>query len=670
MKNNVKRQPYTIGVILCIAAFIVFGIVTYLQYNSIGLAAGEAAVGVLFGAYYFIIRNLHTKDIVEYAKLVSTQNSTMANDAISKFPLATVILRIDSRIMWYNDLFCEMVENKDLYEVAIGSIIPDLKWSEVLKSSDSIKIKTTYKGRIYTVIGNIIMNKANTDDAGQPIYSVLLYFLDRTESENLKKKYENEKTDVAIINIDNFDDIFQKMDDDIYQNTVSAIARCVSAWVGESKGVLKKTERDRYIAFFEHRYLNGYIKTKFELLNKIRAIGEEIKIPITASIGVGTGGHIIENESYARAAIDMALGRGGDQAAVKDETQYSFYGGNTKDYEKSTRVKTRAFAVALKDYIAHSDKVIFMGHANADYDCFGAAIGLQRAVRSAGKKPYIVFDNSPAIKTLSDGVRQKEEYDGMLISNSTAMEILTSDSLLVILDTHRPSMLPCADLLKKANKVVLIDHHRRSTEFIENSSLTYHEPYASSTCEMATEIMQYIDDRRSLTSFEAMALYVGILMDTKNFITKTGVRTFEAASYLKRYGLDTSYVKRLFNVDKDEYMCKLDIVKTTEIYTGGMAVAECRASDPNIRVISSMAADDMLNISGTKAAFVIYRIDNDIFISARSLGEVNVQLIMEKLGGGGHMTVAGAQLKNTDITKVKYSLKEAIDEYIKENKKG
>ncbi len=666
MKKNVKSQPYSAGILVSIVLFIISAAATYLIYENIPLAAVQGAAGTGLAIYYGILRTRHTKDIVEYSKLVSTQSSTMANDAISKFPLAMVILRIDGRILWYNDLFSDMTGNKDLYEVTIGSIIPDLKWSEILKASDSIKLSAAYKDRVYTVMGNIIMNKTNVDEKGQPIYSVLLYFLDKTETETIKKKYDNEKTDIAIINIDNFDDIFQKMDDDVYQSTVSAIGKSISAWVAESKGVLKKTERDRYIALFEHRYLSGYIRRKFDLLAKIRAIGDNIKIPISASIGVGTGGHLIENEGYARAAIDMALGRGGDQAAVKDETQYSFFGGSTKDYEKSTRVKTRAFAVALKDFIQHADKVIFMGHSNADYDCFGAAIGLQRVVRSNGKKPYIVYDNSPAVKLLADGVKQNPEYEGMLINNSTAMEILTPDTLLVILDTHRPSMLPCAELLKKANKVVLIDHHRRSTEFIENSSLTYHEPYASSTCEMATEILQYIDDRRTMTSFEAMALYVGILMDTKHFLTKTGVRTFEAASYLKRYGLDTSYVKRLFNIDKDEYMCKLDIVKTTEIYKGETAIAECRASNPNIRVVSSMAADDMLNISGIKAAFVLYRIDNDVFISARSLGELNVQLIMEKLGGGGHMTVAGAQLKNTDITKAMYSLKEAIDKYLSE----
>ena len=666
MKKNVKQQPFTTGIMLSILIFWAAGAVNYIRHDNIILASSEVLAGIALAIYFVVIKKRHAKDLEEYIKLVTTQNGTMANDAISRFPLATVILRIDGRIMWYNDLFAEMFDNSDLYEVTLSSIMPDLKWSEILKASDSINMTAAYKEHSYEVFGNIIMSKNAVDEKGQPIYSVLLYFLDKTETEKLKIKYENEKTDVAIINIDNYDDIFQKMDDDIYQSTVSAISRCVSAWVAQSKGVMKKTERDRYIVFFEHCCLKDYIKTKFDLLEKVRAIGEEIKTPITVSIGVGTGGHLLENEGYARAAIDMALGRGGDQAAVKDSTQYSFYGGNSKDYEKSTRVKTRAFAVALRDFITHADKVIFMGHANSDYDSFGSAVGLQRAVRAQGKKPYIIFDNSPAIAPLAEDVKKNPEYDGMLINNSMAMEILTPDTLLVILDTHRPSMLPCPELLKRANKVVLIDHHRRSTEFIENSSLTYHEPYASSTCEMATEIMQYIDNSRSMTSFEAMALYIGILMDTKNFLTKTGVRTFEAASYLKRYGLDTARVKRMFNIDKDEYMHKLDIVKTTQLYNGNTAIARARDNLPNLRVIASQAADDMLNIAGTKAAFVLYPYDGDAAISARSLGEVNVQLIMEKLGGGGHMTVAGAQLKGTGIDDAAELLRHAIDKYLEE----
>ena len=364
----------------------------------------------------------------------------------------------------------------------------------------------------------------------------------------------------------------------------------------------------------------------------------------------------------------MAWGRGGDQAAIKDETQYNFYGGKTKDYEKSTRVKTRAFSVAFKDFIEHADHVIFMGHTNPDFDSFGAALGLQRAVRTLGKRPYIVMDNPQAVRKIVDRVRDIPEYEGMLINSATAQELVTDDTLLVILDTHRPSMLPCPELLKLVNKIVLIDHHRRSTEFIENISLTYHEPYASSTCEMATEILQYVDDNRKLSTFEASALYVGILVDTKNFIMKTGVRTFEAASYLRRYGLNTVEVKKLFNVDKDDYIHRIEIEKSAELFHDNVMIAIGTETCSNIRVIAAQAADAMMDVNGVKATFVIYPTENAVSVSARSYGEINVQVVMEKLGGGGHMTVAGAQMKGFSPFEVSIRLKRALEEYFEESK--
>ena len=432
---------------------------------------------------------------------------------------------------------------------------------------------------------------------------------------------------------------------------------------------MKKTERDRYLVLFEHRYLKNCIQKKFDVIEKVRSLSDTVKMPVSVSIGVGVGGTILENNDYARAALDMALGRGGDQAAVKDASQYNFYGGISKDYEKSTRVKTRAFSVALKDFIKNSDKVIFMGHSALDYDAFGAAIGLQRAVRTLGKVPYIVFDNSPAVKLMADDLNKIEEYRGMLISPEAAEDIITMNTLLVVLDTHRPSMMPNPELLKKTTKVVLIDHHRRSAEFLTDISLVYHEPYASSACEMATEILQYINDSKKLTAFEAKSLYVGILMDTKNFTVKTGVRTFEAASYLRRYGLNTSDVRRLFNSDKEDFLRKAEIIKKSVSVNDKFLVSVCDNVYPNMKVISSQAADDMLNISGVSAAFVLYPLENEVCLSARSLGDVNVQLIAEKLGGGGHSTVAGAQLKINNLNKAFDMLKKAINEYIEENRK-
>ncbi len=666
MKKRYGDTPEAVGIIAAAIVLLACSIYTFYYGQNIQ-GAVLASAAVVLGVYGAVFSRRHKKSFSEYVKMLTSRREGMSSDAISKFPLPMAVLQVNGQISWYNDLFAEMLGSNDLYNIVIGDVMPEIKWSEILKSTKGIYTYAGYKGHKYNVVGDIIKTEASTPE--KPDYSVLLYFIDKTETESLRSRYENEKTDIAVVNIDNFDEVFQKMDDADYQQTISSINRYIAAWASENKGVLKKTERDRFLILFEHQFLKSCIQKKFDVLEKVRSIGETVKMPITISIGVGVGGTILENNDYARAALDMALGRGGDQAAVKDASQYNFYGGIAKDYEKSTRVKTRAFSVALKDFISNSDKAIFMGHSALDYDAFGAAIGLQRAVRTLGKEPYIVFDNSPAVKLLADDLGKIEEYRGMLISPEAAEDIITMNTLLVVLDTHRPSMMPNPALLKKTTKVVLIDHHRRSAEFLTDISLVYHEPYASSTCEMATEILQYINDSKKLTSFEAKSLYVGILMDTKNFTVKTGVRTFEAASYLRRYGLNTTEVRRLFNSDKEDFLRKAEIIKKSVSLHEKYLVSVCDKSYPNMKVISSQAADEMLNLSGVTAAFVLYPLEDDICLSARSLGDVNVQLIAEKLGGGGHATVAGAQLKTRNLDNAFEQLKAAIEEYIEENRK-
>lgn len=666
MKKYAVNSSLRYGIIFADLILFIMAFYSALKGDFKNLVVFAASFCVLF-IYTFIVIRKSRADFSEYVKMITQEREGMSSDAISKFPLPMAVLQINGQISWFNDLFAEMVGTGELYNVIIGEIMPELRWSEILKSTGSIYTYASYKGHKYNVVGDIIKSSISTPE--KPDLTVLLYFIDKTETEKLRSRYESEKTDIAIINIDNYDEIFQKMDDAEAQQTMAKINKYLIAWVSESKGVLKKTERDRYLVLFEHQYLKDYIQKKFDILERVRNLGESIKLPVTISIGIGVGGTLLENNAYARAAIDMALGRGGDQAAIKDSSQYSFFGGIAKDYEKSTRVKTRAFSVALRDFILNSDKVVFMGHTSLDYDAYGAALGLQRAVRVLDKVPYIIMDNSPAVKPLKDEADKIEEYAGLMITPEEAESIITMNTLLVILDTHRPSMLPNASLLNKTTKVVLIDHHRRSTDFISNTSLIYHEPYASSACEMATEILQYIDNDKKLTQFEAKALYVGILMDTKNFTVKTGVRTFESASYLRRYGLNTSEVRKLFNTDKNDYIKRAQIVENSVSVCDNMLVSVCRDDYPNMRVISSQAADEMLSISNISAAFVLYKLEGDIYLSARSLGSVNVQVIAEKLGGGGHGTVAGAQIKTKDFDEAFGLLKTAIEEYVKENGK-
>ena len=662
MKKLYYGHSFFGGLMLCMCIFA--GVGCYDLYNGNGrMALAELLFAVLLLIYIAIVIVMRRRDMKEYMSMLVQKDDSSSHSAVNLLPVAAAVLTVDGLIMWFNDGFSKIAGSESLYNTPITDIIKDIKWTKVLKATDSVEFAVRHNDSVYKVIAKI----AKTNREGGEI-SVILYFIDITRQTELERKYEDERTVVGLVAVDNYDEVFQKMDDSESQQASARINRIVTDWVSESDGVIKRLERDRYLVMFEKKYLSEYISKKFDVLEKVRQIGEEIRQPVSVSIGVGIGASLDESEEFSRAALDMAQGRGGDQAAVKDETQFKFYGGKTREYEKSTRVKTRAFAGAFKGFIKNCDKVVFMGHSNADYDCFGAAIGLSRACRDCGKNAYIVYDNSPAVAPLAKQMRTMPDYAKMLISCDHAREIVTHDTLLVILDTHRPSMLPEPRLLDATEKIVLIDHHRRSTEFLPHTSLLYHEPYASSTCEMATEILQYIDTERTITPFEVKALYVGILMDTKNFMLKTGVRTFEAASYLRRYGLDLVEVKKLFTMDRSDYMHKIRIMETLEVYSSNIAIAHAQEIYPNMRVVSSLAADDMLGISGIRAAFVVYEVDGEAYVSARSFGDINVQLICEKLGGGGHMTVAGAQMRGIGTEAALLEVKAAISEYLDETK--
>lgn len=674
MKGTAMNKRYGQTMRFLTAASLVLAVITiaggvlcmFSDFRYAGIV--QTVIGAA-AAVYFIVRMRRRRAVMsDYARILGSENNPVSSNIMASFPIPMVVAHIDGSVRWYNGRFSELMDNEDMFERMLEKLVPGIKWSNILKNASNIDMELTIRGRQYRIIGNMLKDRSQTAVADEDKSSIYLYFLDKTTEKELQTLYENEKTDVAVVNIDNYEEVFRRVDDSDEDQITSQIRRCLNEWAKTGNAILKNTDRDRYFLFFEHKYLQTFTDEKFKILDSVRAIGEGMRIPVSISIGVGCGGSINENEAAARNALDMALGRGGDQVCIKDDTQYRFFGGKSREYEKSTRVKTRAVAVALKDFMRQSDMVIFVGHSAADYDCFGAAMGLQRAARALGKRAHVVHDNmSPAIKQLYDRLREDAEYKGIFVSPEDALEELTPNALLVVLDTHRPSMLPDKRLVERAEKIVLIDHHRRSTEFINPCSLVYHEPYASSTCEMVTELLEYMDLGSALTEIEAECLYTGILMDTKNFLLKTGVRTFEAASYLRRLGLNTAAVKQLFNVDKQDYDHKVDIVKTASEVADGIAVAKTYEKYHNIKVIASQAADEMLNIGKIKASFVIYPFDDGAGVSARSLGDINVQLIVEKLGGGGHMTVAGAQLKNTDIDTAVRMTEQAVREYIKEN---
>lgn len=652
-------HSYIFGIGLSIFAVSLISVLSFINGAKIIGLIGFVLCAALF-VYILLTRRLKRNELDECLSLVS--DNVAIGNIISTLPLPTAVLRIDGIIMWYNKSFSDIFGD-NLFDVPIDTVAVGLKWLNILKSTNGVHEYITFKGHNYDVLGNLL----KTDDSSD--YSIVLYFIDYTQTEDIKLKYENEHIDLAIINIDNYDETIQRLDESKRQQVITEIDRHITEWANSTNALRRRTDRDRYLILFEHQYLQTYIDSKFDVVDKIRTIGEELKQSITISIGVGVGGTIRQNDEYARAAIEMVLGRGGDQAAIKDETQYRFFGSNTKEYEKSTRVKTRAFSFALKDFIQHADNVILMGHKTPDYDSFGAMIGLQRVVRSLEKTPYIVLDNTIGVHKLVTEANTMEEYSDLFIDANTASEIATEDTLIIIADTHRPSMVAAPELLNRVSKKILIDHHRRSTEFINGCSLIYHEPYASSTCEMVAEIVQYADVGNKMNTFEAKSLYVGLLMDTKNFVMKTGVRTFEAASYLRRFGVDTIAIKMLFNIDKADYDHKVDIVKASEIFNDNIAISVCKEKFANVRIISSQAADEMLTIDAVKASFVIFDDNGSVGISGRSFGDINVQVILEKLGGGGHAMVAGAAITGgIDTEQVREMLISAIIEYLDENK--
>ena len=661
---NVTRK-YMVTAVLSSIMLIICGCLALFADKFVAVIT-SAIIAVVALTYITVVARTRKKNIVKFLHHITGDDMDMSENLITSVPMPLAVCSIDGVIRWYNDRFEGIFKDKKLPDESIEECITSLKWSDVLKFPDGRQTMEIIGENIYSVNWRIMKDRIKPNESGDH-YSVFFYLKDITRECNLVRKYENERVDIAAVNIDNFDEFMQKVDDEAAEMAASRVRASVVNWAKSLNAVFKRLERDKYFVAFEHQNMEKCIADNFSIIENVMKIAEEVKFPISISIGIGTGGSIIENEVSARHALDLALGRGGGQACVKYDNEFKFYGGRNVEYERSTRVKARSVATALTDLIKNSDNVILVGHTSADYDCFGAAVGMARAVRELGKNPYIVHERvSPAIDYMYAELKNVPEYDGMFVDEIDVFEEITPDTLLIVLDTHRPSMLPTPRLLERVEKVVVIDHHRRSTEFISPCSLVYHEPYASSACEMVTELLEYMNVGKAMTKLEAQCLYTGILMDTKNFMLKTGVRTFEAASFLRRMGLDTVAVRRMFGSELDDYTKRAAIVAESEILDCGFAVSKTYDLAPNMRVIASQAADEMLNLRKVKASVVVFPLEGGVGLCARSLGTVNVQIIMERLGGGGHMTVAGATIMEIDVDEGVQKIKQAIEEHLTE----
>lgn len=629
------------------------------------LMIGGIGIFVLLYLIYHHWKTQHDRKEMwtKYIESLSSDIDSATKHAILNLPIPLAIVEFDGSIAWYNPKFSEMIDVKDILERNIEDLIPGVKVSNILQDKKDMVTEVTIKDRHYKVLYNIVKIASDYDSR----YIIMVYWIDITNFQNLKAKYNEEKPAIALIQVDNYDDVLQSTEEASRPLVIAEIDRRISLWAARMNAVVKKYQKDKYIVFFEHKYLERLESKRFAILDEIREIQGGNEIPITLSIGVGVNGkNPIQLEEFARAGVDLALGRGGDQAVVKKIDTLNFYGGKTKAVEKRNKVKARVIAHALRQLIDQSSKVIIMGHKFPDMDSFGAAIGVYRAVKNRGKDPYIVFDGvNPAIENLYHRIQQHGEYRMIDVEDVPAS--LDHNALLVVVDTHRPQFTQCPEAISRADKIVLIDHHRRGTEFIENTVLTYLEPYASSTCELVTEILQYMEDKISLEKVEAEALLAGIAVDTKNFSFKTGVRTFEAASLLRRAGADTTSVRQLFQDDLQTFVAKAQVVKNAEDIGRNIAISVCPKGTHNAALVAAQAADELLDIRGITASFVLgIRENGELFISGRSLGDINVQVILEKLGGGGHLTIAGTQLKDVTLEEAKEMLKRAIDEYFEE----
>ncbi len=639
---------------------------------SVFLMGYNIYIGVIFFlAFIYMVfnnwrnTNIRRKEWMKYIKDLTLDMDETTRMAIMNLPIPLCILEFDGSISWYNNKFNEMVDKEELLGTNIDSIVNNLNLRKVLNENKEMYTDVIYKDREYTITYNIAKKEENENSK----YVMMLYWMDKTEELKLQKNLDDNKNVVMIIQIDAFDEVVKSTPEDRLPLLNLEIEKIVSSLESRTKGALRRTTRDKFFMVTNKKELKELEKDKFSILDKMREIEQGNTLPVTVSIGIGRNGDTInENLKLAAGAIDLALGRGGDQAVIKTPDKSTFYGGKSKAIEKTTKVKSRLIGHALREIILESDKIYIMGHKYPDMDAMGAAVGIYDICKAFKKDSNIVLDtiNQP-IEAFAKKLQESDYYDDIFISSEQAMKECTKSSLVVVVDTHRPSYTECSSLLAESGRVVVIDHHRRGIEFIENTVLLFHEIYVSSTCEMVTELVQYVEDDVKINKVTAEGLLAGISLDTKNFAFKTGVRTFEAASYLKKVGADTVEVKRLFSSEIDDFVTKAEIIQSTKMIDDRICIAHTKAESDNINIVVAQAADDLLNIKDVEASFVLGKIKDKVFISARSLGNINVHVLMEKLGGGGHKDIAGAQL-HMPLEEAYEIVEETILTYLKEEK--
>jgi len=658
-KNDLRNTvPYSVTPVL--SAVIIVVSLTLIKQNPIVFV-----ILIISSALIFFEKTLHhfsrRKKMKEYIGDDAGDNDGLQNNEalfMSMSPIAGV--RVDGSVAWYNSAFKELFST--VTDKKISELIPEINIRKIYDKSDNDTITAKIGDDIYNVRTNVKRRMA-PDHA-----SVMLYLENITEVLQLREALENEKCAVAHIMVDNFDEVIASITEEERLDVTNLIDKNIIGYMQDAGALVKKLEKDKYLCVLTKQQLNSLIKDKFELVNNVKNFYQGIKNPPTVSIGIGTDGETLYRSNIsAGKALEMALGRGGDQVVIRENGKFRYFGGNSKETEKRTKVKARIMARNLRELMENADNILVMGHRNSDADAIGAAIGVASMAEYIKKKAKVLLiTKDDTVQMLLRKIEDNHYHDDMFINKAGLKEFITPKTLLVICDTHVPEYTEMPELIEQIKTKVVIDHHRRSESFISNADIVYHEPFASSTCEMVAEIMQYFGNHYSVSTVDAETLYAGIAVDTKNFTFKTGVRTFEAAAYLRAVGVDTLHVKKLFRESIDNYKLKACIVTEAQLYGDNIAISLFSGVVPHL--VIAEAADEMLEINDIKASFVVARSDDGtVVISGRSLGEVNVQVILEKLGGGGHMMTAGAQLLGTSVTDAGEMLKAAIDEI---NEKG
>lgn len=656
MPNSIKKRWRSIPFILFLLfSIIMMVVITYFQW-VLGIIAFLITGTIVY--YLFKYEMSLYEEMEQYISTLSYRVKKVGEEALLEMPIGIVLFNDEYQIEWSNRYLASVLNEESLIGRHLNTIYEGMV--SLLKGEEDVE-KITLDERHFRV-------HINRDDK-------LLYFFDITEQTEILQLYEEEKIVLSVIFLDNYDEVTQGMDDQTKSSINSKVISILNNWANKHGIFLKRTSSDRFIAVFNQLILDQLEKTKFDILDEVRELPSKQNVPLTLSIGIGHGtSNLPELGALAQSSLDLALGRGGDQVAIKHQNgKVKFYGGKTNPMEKRTRVRARVISHALREWVLASDQVFIMGHKAPDMDAIGASIGVLKVAEANDRQGYIILDEQnidSSVRRMMSEIQMKSELWNRFISPDDALEIATDHSLLVIVDTHKPSLVIDPRLLSKIDNVVVIDHHRRGEEFIENPVMVYMEPYASSTSELVTELLEYQPKTLKIDRLESTALLAGIIVDTKSFTLRTGSRTFDAASYLRSHGADTILVQKFLKEDLDQYLKRSKLIENTEIYQKGIAIAKADPDEVYNQVLIAQAADTLLSMNNISASFVISRRhDGKISISARSLGDVNVQIIMESLNGGGHLTNAATQIEGKSIDEVEILLKQAIDDYLEGGQK-